>query len=337
MIITLFLALAGPLSASEPLPTTVGRLKELYVSAIARSDKNRVLEALSRTAPSDAGEVQALYDLFMRFPEPRARKAAMDSMALAPRHPSLEPLAVNALRSPDPESIYFGAHVAAHARTPAALQELKKIASRKLTHARADDASLATERGIWWAQYEALDVLAAWEGEAALPLLRQRASESPVVGAILGRRYWTKILPDLVKWAAGKDVDRERARQAAHQAIEPADARATRPALLAAVPDAKLDAEFRHQLALKVGASSEDEEAEDLARRHDAAKTEGERLLWASALFASGRPAAVPLLARYAREDPDELRRRGAQAQLVDMVGEEKAKALLEDKKVIQK
>lgn len=335
--LVLALAAAAQLEAPGPLPKSAGALKDYYVSAIERADKNRALQALARTAPVDAGEVQALYDLFMRFPDPNARKAAMESLALAPRHASLEPLAIGALRADVPESVFFGAHVADHARTPAALAELRKIAARKLVHARADDATLATERGNWWAQYEVLDVLARWEGDAVLPLVRQRAAESPAVAAILGRHYWAKVFPDLLKWAAGKEADRERAREAARQTIDPPPARETRAAMLAAVPDAKLDAEFRHQLALKVGASSEDAEAEELARRHDAAKTEGERLLWASALFASGKPAAVPVLARYAREDPDELRRRGAYAQLAEMVGEEKAKALTEVKNPLLK
>lgn len=343
------LAAAEPMPAAvaEPMPATVAGLKERYVSALARADKVKALEALARTAPRDLGDVSALYDLFMRFPEPRARRAAIDSLALSPAHPTLESLALTALSGPEPESVFFGAHVAERARTRGALEALRRVAERPLAHRRAEDSSLATERGAWWAQYEALDVLAGLEGEKALPLLLRRVKESPAVAAIIGRRLWTAALPELLEWAgSSKDAERELAREAARQPIEPADARATRAAMLKAVADARLDAEFRHQLALKVGASSDDAEAEELARRHDAAAAEGERLLWASALFASRRPAAVPVLARYAREDRDELRRRGAYAQLVDqvgadrakaLVGEEPAKALAGDKKDVQK
>lgn len=324
--------------AAEPMPRTVSGLKEHYVSAIDRAEKAQALAALARTAPRDLSDVSALYDLFMRFPEPTARKAALDSMALSPVHPTLEPLALTALRGPEPESLYFGAHVAAHARTPAALEALRKIAGRRMVHARADEASLATERGTWWAQYEALDVLAVIDGDKTLPLLRRRAAESPAVAAIIGKRLWTAAFPDLLKWAAASsDGERHLAREAARQAIEPADARATRALMLSALTNAGLDAEFRHQLARKIGASSDADEAETLAQRHDDAKTQPERLLWASALFASGQPAAVPLLARYAREDPDELRRRGAYAQLADMLGEEKARALVDSKKDVIK
>lgn len=332
------LSAADTMSSPEPMPTTVAGLKERYISAVDRLEKTRVLQLLGRTAPRDLGDVSALYDLFMRFPEPTARRAALDALALSPSHPTLEPLALTALRGPEPESIYFGAHVAALARTPAALAALKKFASSRLVHASADQSSLATERGTWWAQYEALDVLASWEGAATYPLLRQRVTHSPAVAAIIGRRTWAAAFPDLLKWAAsGKDAERQLAREAARQSSEPADARAVRAEMLKAVPDARYDAEFRHQVALKIGASSDDAEAESLALAHDAAKTDGERLLWAAALFTSNRPAAVSVLARYARTDPDELRRRGALAQLTDMVGPEKAKALVEDKKDVQK
>lgn len=334
----LALLCALPLAAAQTAPPTVFGLKERYVSAIERVDKEKALAALAETAPRDQGDVSALYDLFMRFPEARARRAALASLALSPTHPTLEPLALTALRSPEPESVYFGAHLAAKAGTPAALEELRKVAGRRLRKPSAEESAFATERGTWWAQYEALDVLASVDGAKALPLLKARLAESPKVGAIIGARLWTEAWPDLLKLAASsKERERMAAREAARQPIDPSDARATREGLLAAVGDAKLDAEFRHQVALKAGASSDEKEAEELARRHDAAKSEGERLLWASALFASGKPAAVPLLVRFAKEDPDELRRLGARAQLVRMVGEPQAAALVGDEKESKK
>lgn len=331
-------AAAPAFGAAPAAAPGVSSLKERYVSAIERADKQAALEALSVTAPRDQGDVSALYDLFMRFPEPRARRAALDSLALSPTHPTLEPLALTALRSPEPESVFFGAHMAAKAGTPAALEELRRVAGRPLRKLSPEESSLASERGTWWAQYEALDVLASVDGTKALPLLKTRMSESPKVGAIVGARLWAAAWPELVKLAgSSKERERAAAREAARQPIDPSAARETRAELLAAVADAKLDAEFRHQVALKAGASSDEKEAEELARRHDAAKSEGERLLWASALFASGKPAAVPLLARFAKEDPDELRRLGARAQLVRMLGEEKAAALLGDGKDTKK
>lgn len=330
--------LALPLAFAQNAGPTVFALKERYISAIERPDKEKALAALAVTAPRDQGDVSALYDLFMRFPEPRARKAALDSLALSPVHPTLEPLALTAMRSPEPESMYFGAHLAAKAGTPATLAELRKFAARPLRNLDAEGSTLATERGTWWAQYEALDVLASIDGAKALPLLKARLAESPKVGAILGARLWVAAWPELLKLAASsKERERAAAREAARQPIDPSAARETRAGLLAAVADAKLDAEFRHQVALKAGASSDEKEAEELARRHAAAKSEGERLLWASALFASSKPAAVPLLARFAKEDPDELRRLGARTQLVRMLGEEKAAALLGDGKETEK
>lgn len=336
-----FLLFAALAAAAPPAPvgeTSVVALKQRFVSAVEQSEKNDALERLSATAPRDLGDISALYDLFMRFPETGSRRAALSSLELAPVHPTLEPLALTALRAEEPESVFFGAHLAAKAGTPAAVEELRKVAGRKLGRARAEDASMATERQAWWSQYEALDVLASLSAEKALPLLRSRAAESPAVGAILGRRLWKAGWTDLLRLAGSrKDSDRAAAREGARQPIESADARATREPMLKAVMDPKLDEEFRHQLALKVGASSDDAEAAELSLRHDAAKSEGERLLWASAVFASRRPAAIPLLARYAREDGDERRRRGALSQLADMVGPEKAKALVEGDKSVQK
>lgn len=322
------LLLAAPLLAADPV--TVFGLKERYISAVERADKRAALDQLAVTAPRDLGDISALYDLFMRFPEPQARRAALASLDLAPVHPTLEPLTLTALRAIEPESVYFGAHLAAKTGTPAALEELRKVAARPLRAPSAEHTSLATERGTWWAQYEALDVLAAIDGERALPLLKSRMRESPAVGAIAGRRLWKTALPELLRLAASsKERERAAAREAARQPIDAEDARATRPELLAAIPNAKLDAEFRHQLALKAGASSDDAEAEELGRRYGSAKTEAERLLWASALFASQKPAAVPVLVKFASEDPDELRRLGARTQLVRMLGEEKTAALL--------
>jgi hypothetical protein len=332
----LLLLLAAPLRAADPV--TVFGLKERYVSAIDRPDKLAALERLAVTPPRDLGDISALYDLFMRFPEPAARRAALASLELGPVHPTLEPLTLTALRAAEPESVFFGAHLAAKTGTPAALEELRKVASRPLRSPSSRETSMATERGTWWAQYEALDVLATIDGEKALPLLKARMGENPAVGAIAGRRLWKAALPELLRLAASsKDRERAAAREAARQPIDGADARATRAALLAAIPNVKLDAEFRHQLALKAGASSDDAEAEELARRHGAAKSEGERLLWASALFASQKPAAVPVLVQFAKDDPDELRRLGARTQLVRMVGEEKTAALLGDGKDVKK
>lgn len=329
----LLLALPAALVlAVAPEPASVSELKERYVSAVERAEKSAALAAIAATAPASARDATALFDLFIRFPDPAARRAALDSLARSPIHASLEPLALAALGAGEPESVFFGAHLAERARTPRALEALRKAASRRLPRSAAD-STLASERQAWWARHEALDRLAAWEGAKALPLLRKRAEESPAAAAIIGRRLWADAFPELLSWArSSREERRAAALEAARQPIEPADARATRATMLAALADPALGLDFRHQLALKVGASSDAAEAEELGRRHDAAP-EPERPLWAAALFISRQPAAVPRLARYAALAPDESHRARAREQLESMVGAERAAALVQAKK----
>jgi len=59
--------------------------------------------------------------------------------------------------------------------------------------------------------------------------------------------------------------------------------------------------------------------------------------VWAAAVFAAHSPKSVPLLTRYARQSPDEMTRAGARAELVDLLGEERAKALVGPEKDVLK
>jgi hypothetical protein len=88
---------------------------------------------------------------------------------------------------------------------------------------------------------------------------------------------------------------------------------------------------------MKVGACSNDAEVAALIAEHDAAKDAKMRLLLMAAISYSRSPKAVPLLVRYARDSTDDILRRGARLELVDLVGEEQAKALLGEKKDFKK
>ena len=132
-------------------------------------------------------------------------------------------------------------------------------------------------------------------------------------------------------------IDKQRAIEASGASIDPVDARATRDAMLALVRNTTVEAEVRHRLALKVGASSNDAEVSALIAEHARAGDPNTRLLWASAVFASHNLKAVPLLEDYARNAPDEQIRRGSRALLVDLLGEEKVRDLLKDDKIIKK
>lgn len=334
----MLLALALAALAHTAEFNSVTALKMRYVSSVERAQKDAALDALAVTPPRDSGDISSLHDLFARFPDARARKAALDSLELSPVHPGLESMAVTLLRASEPESVFFGTHLARKAGTPVSFGELRKAAAKPLGLARAEDGTLASERGLWWARYEALEQLALVDGAKALPLLWKRSAESPLVAGIIGRKLWKDAWPRLAVMAGSKKEDeRAAAREAARQPIEPADARATRAGMLAVIPDAALDDEFRHQVALKVGASSTDAEAEELDRRRVAAKTDGEKLLWTAALFASNRPAAASALVEFAAESDDEARRNGALEQLVRLVGADKASSLVKAKKEAKK
>jgi hypothetical protein len=215
---------------------------------------------------------------------------------------------------------------------------VRKIAERKFEAADAASISILSSRNAWWTQFEALSALSQWEGEKVLPLLRKKADESAAVARLLGHFFWAQTFPSLKAWSESPNANvREKAVEAAGAQIEPAEARATRDGMLDIVRDPKADEEVRHRLALKVGASSTDAEVETLIAEHDAAKDDKMRLLLMAAIAYSRSPKSVPLLVRYARDSTDEILRKGARLELVDLVGEEQAKTLLGDQKEIKK
>ncbi|OGR94630.1 MAG: hypothetical protein A2V88_14685 [Elusimicrobia bacterium RBG_16_66_12] len=333
-MITTLILIASFASAQTAGPTAA-MLKERYMSSLEDAEKTKALEVLAKTAPASGQDVAALFDLFSRDQNAVVRQAVMDSLALISRgSPQLEPLFVSYLKQPEPEAQLFGVNGAFRLRSREALPLVRDIAKRRFAAAHVNDTAVLTERNAWWAQYEALSVLAQWEGEKALPLIGKKADESPEVARLLGRFFWRQTLPEMRKWTESKDPKIQRkAIAAARASIEPADARATRDAMMALIRDPKVDEELRHQLALKVGVSSDDAEAETLVEEHDKAADTPTRLLWAAAAFASRSRKVVPLLVRYAKQSSDEQWRASSKIQLLDMLGEAQTKTLLEDAK----
>ena len=342
MIIPLALlaaSLAGAQTAGPVGSTSVSILKERFVEAIDDPTRNKLVEQISTTKPVSAQDVSALFDMFSRYADPRLRKKVMDSLALIdPSSPQLEALFISYLNQPEPETQLFGIDGAFYLRSRQGLPLVRKIAERKFEAADASSIMLLSARNAWWTQFEALSALSQWEGEKALPLLRKKAGESAAIGRLLGRFFWRQTFPDLKAWSESSDANvREKAVEASGAQIEPDAARATRSGMLDIVRDPKADQEVRHRLALKVGACSTDDEVEALIAEHDKVKDDTMRLLLAGAVAYSHSPKAVPLLVRYARDSQDELFRKGARAELVDLVGETQAKTLVEEQKVIKK
>jgi len=328
---------AGQAAAKAPIAApTVAMLKDRFVETNDSDtvERTKILKQLAKTPPVSGQDVANLFDLFSRFTDRFTRESAMASLALLePGSPQIEPLFMTYLKQPEPEAQLFGINGTFRLRARAALPIIREIAGRKFGASAVTETTMMSERNAWWTQYEALSVLAQWEGDKAYSLIERKGRESAKVGAILGRWYWRQTLPKLRSWSESGDLlASERALLAVSAPIDPADARATRAPMLALLRDPKVDAEIRHHLALKIGASSTDEEAADLVREHDAAPTDGERLYWAAAAFSSRSPKVVPLLVRYALQTGDETLRKGAAAQLTDMVGEAEARKLIDAK-----
>lgn len=317
----LLLLLAANASAAG-----VTMIKQSYQESTKSAERAALLTALAAATPRSAQDVSALFDLFSRFAEPKVRAAVMQSLARIPRDsPALEPLFLNYLKQPEAEAQIFGINGAFRLRTPAALPLIRGIAEKKFAAADASDTMVLSERNAWWTQYEALSVLAQWEGEKALPLIRKKAEESPAVARLLGRFFWAQTLPELQAWSSSPEsAPRDRARHAYTAPIDPDAARATRAGMLAILRDKTAERGLRHALALKIGGTSTDEEAAALVAEHDAETDKEERLYWAAAAFASRSPKVADLLVRYARAGRD-----GARLQLEDMFGPEKAAQLL--------
>lgn len=321
---------AGPVAAAS-----VTVLKDRFIEAVNAAERTKILDQIAKTAPVSGQDAAHLFDLFSRFTDTYTRDSVMASLSLlAPGSPQLEPIFMTYLRQPEPEAQLFGVNGAFRLRARAALPMIRAIAGRKFGASSVTENNMMSERNAWWTQYEALSVLAQWEPEKSLSLLENKGRESAKVGALLGRYYWKQTLPKLRAWSESSDlIASERAALAVAAPIDLADARATRAQMLALLRDPKIDAEIRHHMALKIGVSSNDEEAEALVREHDAVKNDADRLFWATAAFSTRSPKIVPLLARYARQTADETMRKGATAQLIDMVGEAEARRLIESEK----
>ncbi len=302
---------------------SVTELHSAFVSEVETAARKELLGRLSRTAPASPKEVEWLFDLFSRFPTSEVRQAAMASLFLLdPNDRRMDRLFLHYLEDSEAETVLFGINGAFISRTEKALPVIRKIAKRKFPVDDPHRSMFLTERNEWWVIYEALSVLARWEGEKSFDLLRKRAGESPKTARILGERLWEKSLPLFIEWLGGK---KERQRAAAVVGLEadadPEALRRTRPLMLKHFRDPKADPELRRLLGVKLGRSSTDAEVgEFLAERERLEKPE-ERLLLAAALFASQNPRIVPLLLEFARKDPDPMRRAGALRQLQGMQG----------------
>jgi len=331
-VLLLLPALSWGEPSAPPSEPAVAQLHDAFIEAVDAPKKAEILAALSRTAPASLRDVHSLFDLFIRFPDTMTRGAALDSLDLMdPRTPNLDPLFLRYIEDTDPVGTLFAIRGALRIRSPGALAPIRKIAMRRFLAASPQDAPLPSERNAWYVQFEALSALAQWDPEKALPLIVKKTSEAPGTARILALHLWKESFPRLVAWASSSRAsNRAKGLEALRAEVQPAALRATRAEMIKIVLDRKADNEVRHQLALKAGLCSTDEEAGALLKEYEAAADERTKLMLATALFASRKKAAIPLLEQYVKESPDPRLRAGALAQLKDMLPAAQYRPLLE-------
>ena len=172
-LLLLLLAAAARAQLTTP-PPSVTQLHDSFLEAVDEQRKAELVEAISTTAPASNRDIQALFDLFMRYPDERVRRGVLASLQLTnPRSPSLEDQFLRYLSEPEPDAVMFGIKGSLRIKAPAALPIITKLARKPFAFRSPHDTPLLSDKNAWWVQYQALEALAQWEGEAALPLLRQ--------------------------------------------------------------------------------------------------------------------------------------------------------------------
>lgn len=324
------LLLAASLAAAQGAPS-IAQLKATFIESIDDKVKVDALQRLARTEPRSAADLEALYDLFMRFPIDAVREAAVSSVSrLRPGIPNVEALILRAINDEDPASQLFGIKGAEALRLKSAIPFVRKLADRKFQYQSMEKAPTVAERNAWSVQYEALAALAQLQGAKALPLLEKRSKEAPQVARLIGRYLWAEALPTILRWNAGGVDDKVRAVEALESQAPAETLRPAREAMLKIVADPNADADLRHKLAVKVGFCSNHEEVAAILKDYDAASDAYAKDLYAAAAFASHDAQVVPLLVKYAKEDPRPTVRAGARVQLKDLMPAADYRALLE-------
>ncbi|MBI4679514.1 MAG: beta-N-acetylhexosaminidase [Elusimicrobia bacterium] len=316
---------------TSPAPVSVTELHESFVATVDDAQRARIIERLGAATPVTTRDVQRLFDLFIRFPTLPVRGAVMRSLhRLDPKASHLEAIFLSYMEEDDAEEVVFGINGALVIRCPACLPKIREFAQRPLPGEDPADILMLSEKNAWWAVYEALSTVAQWEGKDALPLLKRQVKESPRVAEIMARYLWKESFPTIIDWATGSKRSRARARWAFRADVPPKALRETREAMLKILRDKKADRELRHQISIKVGVSSTEEDVAALLGEYEVAKDTDTRLALSAAVFASGSSQAIPLLKRYVGENANPLSRAGALGQLRSMLPKPEYRELLE-------
>src|SRR5882672_3293705 len=130
-----------PPQLTAPLATTVSELHEQFVESVDEAQKTKIIERLAHTPPEGTRDIQALFDLFMRFSQTSVRDAALNSLEMTHfENPDLDVLLVHYLQQPEPEAKLFAIKGAVRVRDSQALSMIEALANKKFPYKSADDA-----------------------------------------------------------------------------------------------------------------------------------------------------------------------------------------------------
>ena len=310
---------------------TVAKLATIATDAMEGVDRLAALDELSRTQPRSFDDLRLLLDLFTRG-EPRARQAAEESLGRLPREAqSFGPFFNNLLLDSDPFFQTFGMIGAYRLRYAPALSLIRALASKPFKSPHPGPSMVPQEANRWHSQFQALRVLALWEGKEALPLMAKRAKEAPSVASLMAQLLWEDSLDTIVSWSESSRAKAKDCAKAAWSAEPPREALLrTAPALRKLLLDKRKELHTRHAAALKLGKVLDDAGVSDLIGERGQTKDAKTRLLLEAAIFASSNPRAIPLLEDHVRQNTAPEGRAGALLQLRSMLPSERYLALLQ-------
>ncbi|HVA67238.1 MAG TPA: hypothetical protein VNK24_10000 [Elusimicrobiota bacterium] len=325
MIIAAILGIAllqARAQSTAPTDQSLWQLHDDFVSSTDRAEQVRLLSAISQTKPASPRDLSDLFDLFARYPQNATRDAAVAAVnRLGPDDYDFAPMLRDYLAQPDPKTQFFAILAELRLRDPKSLPLVEKLAAQKFSVKSAQNTPFPGQQDAWWTQYEALDALATWQGDAAFKLVKKQALSAPDVARILAAHFWPKALPLLVGWAHS---DRQNRKDAAHQGLSAdvplSDLRSTREAMLALTLDPKEPGDVRHYMAIKAGLCSDDAQVAALVQKRQNAKDAQTKLYLLGAIYASRNPRAIPLLEEDLKANPDPEARRGALIELKELM-----------------
>jgi len=316
----------------EPIPkdAAIGDIVPRYLEAFYPEEKVAALQKLAMLKPRTVRDMQALMALNNKDDAGAAAGIAASLGRLTAQDQHFAPFLMSLLRVDEPKIRMFALAGIERVRPEEALEILYKEAKTPFKERRLRGVQGRERAGEWLSRFHCLRILALWEGEKVLPLLYKRAKEAPRVGSLIAGHFWVRSFDDILRWSESRRQNNRELGLEAWRAAVPKEAlRITRGRLLDLTLDRKKRDETRHQAAVKLGLSSNEDEVGLLLEKRSAAADKKTRVLLETAIFASRSKKAVPLLIDYVKKHEDPLSRGGALAQLGDLMPRPEFETLL--------